>query len=144
MLEEPFLLMRVLTDLKTRGVKDVFFVVCDGLKGLTDSVGAVSPAAIVQTWVIHLIRAHNWHVPLRLQEVLGRAVHGPETHPPIPPLTQVEGAPRPGDPGDGLAVDEYRLRGPLIDGTVKAANSSTFGPPGRRGHPADGIDGART
>ncbi len=46
----------VLTDLKARGVKDVFFVVCDGLKGLPDSVGAVFPAAIVQTCVIHLIR----------------------------------------------------------------------------------------
>ena len=71
MLEEPFLLVRVLTDLKTRGVKDVFFVVCDGLKGLPDSVGAVFPAAIVQTCVIHLIRAYDWHVPLCLQEVLG-------------------------------------------------------------------------
>ena len=46
----------VLTDLKTRGVKDVFFVVCDGLKGLPDSVNAVFPQAIVQTCVIHLIR----------------------------------------------------------------------------------------
>ena len=46
----------VLTDLKARGVKDIFFVVCDGLKGLPDSVGAVFPAAIVQTCVIHLIR----------------------------------------------------------------------------------------
>ena len=26
-----------LTDLKNRGVKDVFFIVCDGLKGLPDS-----------------------------------------------------------------------------------------------------------
>ena len=31
----------VLTDLKGRGVRDVFFVVCDGLKGLPDSVNAV-------------------------------------------------------------------------------------------------------
>ena len=46
----------MLTDLKSRGVKDVFFVVCDGLKGLPDSVNAVFPAAIVQTCVIHLIR----------------------------------------------------------------------------------------
>jgi transposase-like protein len=46
----------VLTDLRARGVRDVFFVVCDGLKGLPDSVGAVFPAAIVQTCVIHLIR----------------------------------------------------------------------------------------
>jgi hypothetical protein len=46
----------VLTDLKSRGVRDVFFVVCDGLKGLPDSVNAVFPAAIVQTCIIHLVR----------------------------------------------------------------------------------------
>lgn len=45
-----------LMDLKNRGVKDVFFVVCDGLKGLPDSVGQVFPQAIVQTCIIHLIR----------------------------------------------------------------------------------------
>jgi transposase-like protein len=49
--------MNVLTDLKNRGVRDVFFVVCDGLKGLPDSVNAVFPQAIVQACVIHLIRA---------------------------------------------------------------------------------------
>ncbi len=41
--------MAVLTELRNRGVKDVFFVVCDGLKGLPDSVNAVFPEAIVQT-----------------------------------------------------------------------------------------------
>ncbi len=35
----------------------MFFVVCDGLKGLPDSVAAVFPQAIVQACVIHLIRA---------------------------------------------------------------------------------------
>ncbi len=49
--------MNVLTDLKNRGVADVFFVVCDGLKGLPDAVNTVFPAAIVQACVIHLIRA---------------------------------------------------------------------------------------
>jgi transposase-like protein len=48
--------MSVLTDLRNRGVKDVFFVVCDGLKGLPDVVGNVWPHAIVQTCIIHLIR----------------------------------------------------------------------------------------
>ena len=48
--------MSVLTEIKNRGVRDVFFVVCDGLKGMPDSVGAVFPEAIVQTCVIHLIR----------------------------------------------------------------------------------------
>jgi putative transposase len=49
--------MNVLTDLKNRGVTDVFFIVCDGLKGLPDAVNSVFPAAIVQACVIHLIRA---------------------------------------------------------------------------------------
>lgn len=48
--------MAVLTELRNRGVKDVFFVVCDGLKGLPDSVNAMFPLATVQTCIIHLIR----------------------------------------------------------------------------------------
>src|SRR5271156_1246355 len=41
--------MSVLTDIRNRGVRDVFFVVCDGLKGLPDVVGNVWPLTIVQT-----------------------------------------------------------------------------------------------
>jgi putative transposase len=48
--------MSVLTELRNRGVKDVFFVVCDGLKGLPEVVGNVWPQAIVQTCIVHLIR----------------------------------------------------------------------------------------
>ena len=48
--------MAVLTDLRNRGIKDVFFVVCDGLKGLPEVVGNTWPQAIVQTCIIHLIR----------------------------------------------------------------------------------------
>ena len=35
--------MSVLTDIRNRGVKDVFFLVCDGLKGLPEVVGNVWP-----------------------------------------------------------------------------------------------------
>jgi putative transposase len=48
--------LAVLTELRNRGVKDIFFLVCDGLKGLPDSVNAVFPLATVQTCIIHLIR----------------------------------------------------------------------------------------
>lgn len=48
--------LAVLTELKTRGVADVCIVVCDGLKGLPDAIGATWPLAIVQTCVLHLIR----------------------------------------------------------------------------------------
>ncbi|MEU8657305.1 IS256 family transposase [Actinoplanes philippinensis] len=48
--------MSVLVDLKNRGVRDVFFLVCDGLKGLPEVVENVWPLAVVQTCIIHLIR----------------------------------------------------------------------------------------
>jgi putative transposase len=48
--------MSVLTDLRNRGIKDVFFLVCDGLKGLPEVVSNVWPQALVQTCIIHLIR----------------------------------------------------------------------------------------
>ena len=48
--------MSVLTDLRNRGVRDVFFLVCDGLKGLPEVVANVWPYASVQTCIIHLIR----------------------------------------------------------------------------------------
>jgi putative transposase len=48
--------MAVLTELRNRGVKDTFFVVCDGLKGLPEVIGNVWPLATIQTCIIHLIR----------------------------------------------------------------------------------------
>ena len=48
--------MSVLTELRNRGIRDVFFVVCDGLKGLPEVVGNAWPQAIVQTCIVHLIR----------------------------------------------------------------------------------------
>jgi len=48
--------MSVLTDLRNRGVRDVFFLVCDGLKGLPEVVATVWPETIVQTCLVHLLR----------------------------------------------------------------------------------------
>lgn len=48
--------LRVLSELKNRGVQDVLIVVCDGLKHLPDSIGQVWPQTIVQTCVVHLLR----------------------------------------------------------------------------------------
>ncbi len=48
--------LSVLTEIKNRGVQDVCILVCDGLKGLPDSVAAVWPLTVVQTCVIHLLR----------------------------------------------------------------------------------------
>jgi transposase-like protein len=54
---------QVLTEIKTRGVEDVLILVCDGLKGLPDSVGAVWPDTVVQTCVIHLLRNSFRYTP---------------------------------------------------------------------------------
>jgi len=43
----------VLTEIRNRGTTDVCIVVCDGLTGLPDAVGAVWPQAIVQTCIVH-------------------------------------------------------------------------------------------
>jgi putative transposase len=48
--------LTVLTEIRNRGVEDVCIVVCDGLKGLPDAIGATWPLAVVQTCVLHLIR----------------------------------------------------------------------------------------
>ena len=48
--------LRVLTEIKNRGTRDVCMVVCDGLKGLPDAVAAVWDKAIVQACIVHLLR----------------------------------------------------------------------------------------
>ncbi len=48
--------LRVLSEIKNRGVKDVCMLVCDGLKGLPDAVSAVWEKTIVQTCIVHLLR----------------------------------------------------------------------------------------
>jgi putative transposase len=49
--------LRVLNELRARGVEDVLIVVCDGLVGLPDAIEAVWPQATVQTCIVHLTRA---------------------------------------------------------------------------------------
>jgi putative transposase len=49
--------LRVMNDLKARGVEDVLIVVCDGLVGLPAAVEAVWPQTVVQTCIVHLTRA---------------------------------------------------------------------------------------
>ena len=44
--------LRVLTEIKNRGVRDVCMLVCDGLKGLPDAVSNVWEKTIVQTCIV--------------------------------------------------------------------------------------------
>ena len=49
--------LNVFTELRNRGLKDALIVCCDGLPGLPDAIAAIWPEAIVQTCVVHLLRA---------------------------------------------------------------------------------------
>jgi transposase-like protein len=48
--------LAVLDEVKNRGVVNVFITVCDGLRGLPESINQVWKEATVQTCVIHLLR----------------------------------------------------------------------------------------
>lgn len=49
--------LKVLNDLKNRGVEDILIAVVDGLKGFPEAIEAVFPRAMTQTCIVHLIRA---------------------------------------------------------------------------------------
>ncbi|KVW67279.1 transposase [Burkholderia ubonensis] len=48
--------LKVFNELKTRGCQDILIAVVDGLKGLTEAIGAAYPRTAVQTCIVHLIR----------------------------------------------------------------------------------------
>ena len=48
--------LKVMNDLKSRGVDDILISVVDGLKGFPEAIGAVYPQAMVQSCIVHLIR----------------------------------------------------------------------------------------
>jgi putative transposase len=54
--------LSILTELKQRGVEDIFFVCCDGLTGFGRAVEAAFPNTVVQTCIVHLLRASMLYV----------------------------------------------------------------------------------
>ena len=48
--------LKILTELKNRGVQDILILCCDGLKGFPEAIEAVFPKAVVQTCIVHMIR----------------------------------------------------------------------------------------
>ena len=48
--------LKVMNELKTRGLNDILIAVVDGLKGFPEAIGAVYPETMVQTCIVHLIR----------------------------------------------------------------------------------------
>lgn len=48
--------LRVMNELKNRGVEDILIAVVDGLKGFPEAITAVFPQTQVQTCIVHLLR----------------------------------------------------------------------------------------
>jgi putative transposase len=48
--------LRVMNELRNRGVEDILLAVVDGLRGFPDAIRAVFPDATVQTCIVHLLR----------------------------------------------------------------------------------------
>jgi transposase-like protein len=48
--------LKVMNELKVRGVNDILIAVVDGLKGFPEAITTVFPQTLVQTCIVHLIR----------------------------------------------------------------------------------------
>jgi len=48
--------LKVMTEIKNRGVKDIFIACVDGLKGFPDAIEAVFPKTEVQLCIVHMVR----------------------------------------------------------------------------------------
>jgi putative transposase len=48
--------LTVLTELKNRGVEDIFIACCDGLTGFPDAIETVFPKTQVQLCIVHMVR----------------------------------------------------------------------------------------
>lgn len=55
--------LSVMTELKNRGLNDIFILCADGLKGLPEAIEATFPETIFQTCVVHLVRHSLNYVP---------------------------------------------------------------------------------
>jgi putative transposase len=54
--------LQVLTDLRNRGVKDIFIACVDGLKGFPETIETVYPNTEVQLCIVHMVRASLGYV----------------------------------------------------------------------------------
>ena len=64
--------LQVLTDMKSRGVKDVLISSIDGLAGFSDAIKSVFPKAEVQRCIVHQIRNTLGNVPWKDRKTLAQ------------------------------------------------------------------------
>jgi putative transposase len=62
--------LQVLTELKSRGVKDIFIACVDGLKGFPEAIETLYPHTEVQLCIVHLVRASLNYVPWKYRKLV--------------------------------------------------------------------------
>lgn len=74
--------MRVMTDLKNRGIGDILIAVVDGLKGFPEAITSIYPEAQVQTCIVHMVRHSLKFVPWKERKEVAadlKAIYRAET-----------------------------------------------------------------
>jgi putative transposase len=66
--------LRVMNELRGRGVEDLLLAVVDGLKGFPEAILAVFPEAVVQTCIVHLLRQSLAFVPYKDRKPVAAAL----------------------------------------------------------------------
>ena len=66
--------LRVMNEIKTRGVHDVLIAVVDGLKGFPEAITSAFPECVVQTCVVHLIRYSMQFASWKERKALAKAL----------------------------------------------------------------------
>jgi putative transposase len=62
--------LQVVTELKNRGVQDIFIACVDGLKGFPEAIEVVYPKAAVQLCIVHMVRNSLNYVSWKLRKVV--------------------------------------------------------------------------
>jgi len=68
--------LRVMNEMKTRGVEDILIAIVDGLKGFPEAIVAVFPEATVQTCIVHLLRHSLDFVSYKDRKAVAAALKG--------------------------------------------------------------------
>ena len=88
--------LRVMNELRTRGLHDVLIAVVDGLKGFPEAITAVFPDAVVQTCIVHLMRNSMQLVSWKQRKAFAKALR---------PIYQADNEPA----GEQANGDSYSL-----------------------------------
>jgi putative transposase len=68
--------LRVMNELRDRGVEDVLIAIVDGLKGFPEAITAVFPQTQVQTCIVHLLRHSLEFVSYKDRKAVAAALKG--------------------------------------------------------------------